>query len=243
MKHRRFVLAAGACLLAFIAAACGGGGQDQASERTADTGQPPTQETATQVDTAVDASPQDEAPPPESATGDDAQADEQTEPPAQRTDATTPSETPADEVPEPASKPETDTDLLINPDQIPQPDPSLTVTDIPSRPDAFIEYGSTLLPWLHGRTTINALIPLSREWGLPAVAGGDRWNLVDTNRDALEPGDGRSSIVLVFTDPATFGADTVGANLVVYDPLPDNPGQYRLACDHNRVKQLHGESA
>ena len=84
------------------------------------------------------------------------------------------------------------------------------------------------------------ILPLFETWGMPPVAGGDRLNLVDTNADATGPSDGRSSIVITYTDPATFGAEVVGSNLIIYEPVPGNPGQYRIAYDHNLLQQLVG---
>ncbi len=274
MTKRITILATGACLAAFVAAACGGG-NDDASEASADAAQSPAADTAAPIETpddaaardapaddADDAAPRAEAPPrpTEPAQVTEAPA-EQAAPPAEPAAATAPAEAPTvdepaaseDEV-EPAVEADTTApavdsaaltgdEIVTTPSLFDQPDPGVTVAEVPDRPDAFADFGSTLVPWIQGRTTIDALLPLSSAWALPRVADGSRWNLADTNRDAIQPGDGRSSIVLVFTDPATGGAPDVGSNLVIYDPLPDSPGVFRIAYDHNAVKQLRGETA
>ena len=129
-------------------------------------------------------------------------------------------------------------DVAVGPSNFPQPNPTVTETDVPTRPDAFADFGATALSWLQTRTSVDAILPLFESWGMPSVAGGFRLHLVDTNHDALAPGDGRSSLVIVFTDPVTVGVGAVVSNLVVYDPLLDAPGQYRIAYDHNGIQDL-----
>ena len=244
MTARTALLAATISVAALIAVACGGGADDQAAAPSADDFAPPPAQTAPPSDAddgsdqrPGDASPADTAPPDPS---DDTPAPAPTDP--------VPDDGPADAGPSDtddgtgAATP-SDAPTSIDPAIIPQPDPSLTLVDLPARPESFALYGATALPWLQGRTTVPEILPLFETWGMPPVAGGDRLNLVDTNGDATGPSDGRSSIAITYTDPATFGADPVGSNLVIYEPVPGNPGQYRIAYDHNLLQQLVGAPA
>ena len=130
--------------------------------------------------------------------------------------------------------------LRIVADDIPQPELAAAVADVPVRPSEFAAYGLIALPWLQGQTSVAAIIPIFEAWGMPSVAGGSRLNLVDTNGDARAPDDGLSTLVIIYTDPASFGAAQVRSNLVVYEPLPDDPGRFRLAYDHNYIQATLG---
>ena len=111
--------------------------------------------------------------------------------------------------------------------QFAQPGPDATLANIPSAPASFIQYGADLLPWMHGRTTVDEIVDVFFNWPMPPlVAGNDRLTLVDTN------GDGQFSAAMVFTDPTSFGAPVPFSNLVVYDPLPGRPDRYRIGYDH-----------
>lgn len=143
-------------------------------------------------------------------------------------------ETPDETVPpEPAG-------LLIRPSQFPQPSSFATLDIIPRRPDAFSDYGRVAIPWLQGRITVEDILPLFEAWRMPPVSGGFRLNLVDTNGDAVFPGDGRSAIVIVYTDPPTADIATGFSNLVVYEPLGGSPGAFRIVYDHDHFEQSLG---
>lgn len=111
--------------------------------------------------------------------------------------------------------------------QFAQPGPDATVTNLPDPPANFIQYGADLLPWMHGRSTIDEIIPVFFAWPMPPlIVGEDRLNLVDTN------GDGFFSAAIIFTDPNSFGAAVPFSNLVVYDPIPGRLDRYRIGYDH-----------
>ncbi len=111
--------------------------------------------------------------------------------------------------------------------QFPQPGPDQTTDTIPDAPSNFLQYGAAALPWLHGINEITPIIELFKAWPMPALAvGHDRIVLVDTNAN------GEFSAAIVYTDPNSFGAAVPFSNLVVYDPLPDNPSKFRIAYDH-----------
>ena len=114
-----------------------------------------------------------------------------------------------------------------SPSGIPQPGLDVTFEQVPDQPDAFATYGATALPWLHDKTDVTDLIELFTSWPSPAIGRGDRLNLVDTDLD------GRASLVIVYTNPATFGESLTGSNLVIYDPVPGRPDRYQIAYDHN----------
>ena len=121
----------------------------------------------------------------------------------------------------------TDAITGTSPSGIPQPGPDVTFEQIPDQPDTFATFGATALPWLHGKTDVGDLVELFTAWPSPAIGRGDRLNLVDTDLD------GRASLVIVYTNPATFGAALTGSNLVIYDPVPGRPDRYQIAYDHN----------
>lgn len=111
--------------------------------------------------------------------------------------------------------------------QFPQPGPDATVTNLPNPPASFIQYGADLLPWMHGRTIVDEIVPVFYAWPMPPLLEGDsRVNLVDTN------GDGLFSAAIIFTDPNSFGAAVPFSNLVVYDPIPGRADRYRIGYDH-----------
>lgn len=111
--------------------------------------------------------------------------------------------------------------------QFPQPGPEQTTDRIPSPPSNFLQYGAAVLPWLHGINEIEPIIELFKAWPMPPLAvGHDRVVLVDTNDN------GEFSASIIFTDPNSFGAAVPYSNLVVFDPVPGNPGKYRIAYDH-----------
>lgn len=114
-----------------------------------------------------------------------------------------------------------------SPSTIPQPGPDEVVEEVPERPEAFADFAAAALPWLHDRTSVDEILELFTVWGMPRVAGGDRLNLVDTDRDGL------FSVVIVYTDPQSFATPAVGSNLVIYDPVPGRPERYQVAYDHN----------
>ena len=111
--------------------------------------------------------------------------------------------------------------------QFPQPGSDATVTNLPDPPANFIQYGADLLPWMHGRTTIDEILPVFSAWPMPPLLDGhNRLNLVDTN------GNGFFSAAIVFTDPNSFGTAVPFSNLVVYDPIPGRADRYRIGYDH-----------
>ena len=114
-----------------------------------------------------------------------------------------------------------------SPSGIPQPGLDVTFEQIPDQPDTFASFGVTALPWLHDKTDVAEIVELFTSWPSPAIGRGDRLNLVDTDLD------GRPSLVIVYTNPATLGAALTGSNLVVYDPVPGRPDRYQIAYDHN----------
>ncbi len=178
--------------------------------------------------------PADGGPPP----GADDRTDSQDAPPAE---PPTDSDEPATSPPPP---PERDpADLRLTPSEFPQPDPSEAVDVVPFRPEAFSDYGGVALRWLQGRTSVDAILPLFLAWRMPPVGDGARLNLVDTDGDALLPDDGRSAIVIVYTDPPTADRATGFSNLVVYEPLPDQPGRFRIVYDHDLVERSFGATA
>ena len=182
--------------------------------------------------------PADGGPPPEA----DDRTDSQDSPPAEPpTDSDEDSNEPATSPPPP---PERDpADLRLTPSEFPQPDPSEAVDVVPFRPEAFSDYGGVALRWLQGRTSVDAILPLFLAWRMPPVGDGARLNLVDTDGDAILPDDGRSAIVIVYTDPPTADRATGFSNLVVYEPLPDQPGRFRIVYDHDLVEQSFGATA
>jgi hypothetical protein len=242
MTARTTLLATTISVAALIAVACGGGSDDdQTVAPNADDFTPPPAGQTTLPAGSDDDSSQPPAGAPPADTG-------APDPPGQAPPTADPGSDDAADNPGPtddgsgaATPPDAPTS--IDPALIPQPDPTLTVVDLPARPESFALYGATALPWLQGRTTVAEILPLFETWGMPPIAGGDRLNLVDTNADATGPSDGRSSIAITYTDPATFGAEPVGSNLVIYEPVPGNPGQYRIAYDHNLLQQLVGAPA
>ena len=111
--------------------------------------------------------------------------------------------------------------------QFAQPGPDAVVTNLPDPPANFIQYGADLLPWMHGRSTIDEIVPVFYAWPMPPlIDGNSRLNLVDTN------GDGFFSAAIIFTDPTSFGAAVPFSNLVVYDPIPGRLDRYRIGYDH-----------
>ena len=112
----------------------------------------------------------------------------------------------------------------------------MTTDTTPDRPAVLADFAVTAMPWLQGRTTPSEIEPLLVEWSMPPVEG-DRFFLVDTDTNGL------FSLIVIFTDPATDPAHGpfTDANLVVYDPLPENPTRWRLAYDHNLANALVGQ--
>ncbi len=166
--------------------------------------------------------------------GAEAEADAEAEEPAAPADDAAgggDSEAVADPADVPDAPPEvTETGEGTSPDTIPQPGPDVTVAELPERPDDFATYSTAVLPWLQTRTEIADILPLFEQWSMPPVADGDRFHLVDTDSNGL------SSLIIVYTDPGTpEDFPTVTSNLIIYDPLPDQPDRYRIAYDH----QLH----
>ena len=150
---------------------------------------------------------------------------------------------PADGDAEPEAAPRDRSNLLLQASEFPQTDPSFAEAEIPHRPDDFADYGRVALPWLQTRSSVEEILPLFVAWGMPPVAGGFRLNLVDTDGDALLPDDGRSAIVIIYTDPPTAERATGYSNLVVYEPLPDSPGRFQIVYDHDQVEQSFGAAS
>ncbi|MCZ6707473.1 MAG: hypothetical protein O7A71_05970, partial [Chloroflexi bacterium] len=223
--RRRFAFVVCALGIVALAVTACGGSDDEA----APSGTPPTSGD-TQTSTPPDPEPDSEDPAPADAES-DADTPPAETPPADggpppgaddRTDSqdAPPAEPPADSD-EPATSPppppERDpADLRLTPSEFPQPDPSEAVDVVPFRPEAFSDYGGVALRWLQGRTSVDAILPLFLAWRMPPVGDGARLNLVDTDGDALLPDDGRSAIVIVYTDPPTADRATGFSNLVVY---------------------------
>ena len=133
--------------------------------------------------------------------------------------------TPAVELPNVAVPSATPT--LTSAQQFPQPDIDVTLDAIPDPPSNFLQYGAAALPWLHGETTIDAIVELFKAWPMPALAvGNDRVYLIDTDADQI------FSVAIVYTNPNSFGAAVPFSNLVVYDPVPGRADRYRIAYDH-----------
>ena len=116
----------------------------------------------------------------------------------------------------------------LSPNGIPQPASDVTLEDVPVRPAALAAFATTALPWLQDRTAVDEIVDLFIAWSMPPVPRGDRFHLVDTDADGL------FSLVAIFTDPgpAQHGSLT-DANLVIYDPAPEQPTRWRQAFDHN----------
>ena len=133
---------------------------------------------------------------------------------------------PAEDETPPTPTPLTPTGL--SPGGIPQPDSDVTLEDVPTRPAALADFATTALPWFQDRTQVDEIVDLFIAWSMPPVPRGDRFHLVDTDADGL------FSLVTIFTDPgpAQHGSLT-DANLVIYDPAPDQPTRWRQAFDHN----------
>jgi hypothetical protein len=240
-----------ALLLALVIGACSGGDGDggQAAQAELDPTPP-----AADIDGDIDAEPY--TVPEGGAAGQDgdqgsADADapvDAEEPPAEVDE---PEDADADqdaEADEPAPDADTEeepaetrdrTDLLLQPSEFAQTSPAVDVEGIPPRPDDFADFGRVALPWLQTRTSVEAIVPLFVAWGMPPVSGGFRLNLVDTDGDALLPNDGRSTVVIIYTDPPGDRA-TGYSNLVVYGPLPEAPGRFRIVYDHDQVEQSFG---
>lgn len=163
----------------------------------------------------------DEEPTPAPArdSGTDAEDDAEVE------DESTSVQTPTVELPNVAVPAATPT--LTSSQQFPQPGIDETLESIPDPPSNFLEYGAAALPWLHGETTIDAIIELFKAWPMPALAvGNDRVYLIDTDADQI------FSLAIVYTNPNSFGAAVPFSNLVVYDPVPGRADRYRIAYDH-----------
>ena len=133
---------------------------------------------------------------------------------------------PAEDETPPTPAPLTPTGLT--PGGIPQPDSDVTLEDVPVRPVALAEFATAAMPWFQDRTQVDEIVDLFLAWSMPPVPRGDRFHLVDTDADGL------FSLVTIFTDPgpAQHGSLT-DANLVIYDPAPDQPTRWRQAFDHN----------
>ena len=116
----------------------------------------------------------------------------------------------------------------LSPSGIPQPGSDVTAEEIPGRPTTLAEFATTALPWFQDRTEVDEVEPLFIAWAMPVLPRGDRFHLVDTDADGV------FSLVAIFTDPGQpqHGSLT-DANLVIYDPIPDQPTRWRQAFDHN----------
>ena len=116
----------------------------------------------------------------------------------------------------------------LSPSGIPQQGSDVTAEEIPGRPATLAEFATTALPWFQDRTEVDEIEPLFIAWAMPVLPRGDRFHLVDTDADGL------FSLVAIFTDPGRpqHGSLT-DANLVIYDPVPDQPTRWRQAFDHN----------
>lgn len=124
----------------------------------------------------------------------------------------------------------------LSPAGIPQPGPDVTTDTIPERPAALADFATTALPWLQDRTTPAEVLDLFVQWSMPPLPRGDRFFLVDTDADGL------FSLVAIFTDPGQpQRGPLTDANLVIYDPIPDQPVRWRQAFDHNLAHGLVGQ--
>ena len=124
----------------------------------------------------------------------------------------------------------------LSPAGIPQPGPDVTTDTIPERPAALADFATTALPWLQDRTTPAEVLDLFVQWSMPPLPRGDRFFLVDTDADGL------FSLVAIFTDPGQpQRGPLTDANLVIYDPIPDQPARWRQAFDHNLAHGLVGQ--
>ena len=124
----------------------------------------------------------------------------------------------------------------LSPAGIPQSGPDVTTDTIPERPAALADFATTALPWLQDRTTPAEVLDLFVQWSMPPLPRGDRFFLVDTDADGL------FSLVAIFTDPGQpQRGPLTDANLVIYDPIPDQPARWRQAFDHNLAHGLVGQ--
>ncbi|PZC49434.1 MAG: LysM repeat-containing protein [Chloroflexi bacterium] len=124
----------------------------------------------------------------------------------------------------------------LSPGGIPQPGPGITFDALPTRPTALSDFATTALPWLQDRTSPSEIQDLFIDWSMPPLAQGDRFFLVDTDADGL------FSLVAIFTDPnQPQRGPLTDANIVVYDPVPDQPTRWRQAYDHNLANPLAGQ--
>jgi hypothetical protein len=231
--------------LGLLVSACSSGGDGGAAAQTEPEPTPP----AAEVDGEVEAEPDDDPAGQTQAQADEGSADdaaavEADAPPAEADDAADEPEDAdieaeaEDEVVEEEAETRDRANLLLQPSEFLQTSPAVDVAEIPQRPADFAEYGRVALPWLQTRTSVEAIVPLFVAWGMPRVSGGFRLNLVDTDGDALLPDDGRSTVVIIYTDPPTADRVTGYSNLVVYEPLPEAPGRFQLVYDHDQVEQL-----
>lgn len=125
----------------------------------------------------------------------------------------------------------------LSPGGIPQPGPDVTFEALPERPAALSDFATTALPWIQDRTTPSELEELFIEWSMPPLPQGDRFFLVDTDADGL------FSLVAIFTDPGEpQRGPLTDANIVIYDPLPDQPTRWVQAYDHNLANPLPGQN-
>ena len=86
---------------------------------------------------------------------------------------------------------------------------------VPDRPEGFTAFIDSALDWIDARASVgDCLVPLFEQWGLPAIVVGDRCHLVDANLD------GRSSAVVIFTDPTPSDLPQLKSELVIFEP-PD----------------------
>ena len=115
----------------------------------------------------------------------------------------------------------------MSPSGIPQPGTAIVLSQIPEQPVGFSKYATAALPWLQNKTEVDEIVPLFTTWPSPPVRRGDRLNIVDTNLD------GNSSLVIIFTNPGSFGEALTTSNLIIYDPAPGLSGRYQIAYDHN----------
>ena len=175
--------------------------------------------------TAEDATAEDEAGTDEAGEeGDDPAEDDPAEDDPAEDDAA--EDAPAEDDTPPTPVPAAPTGL--SPNGIPQPASDVTLEDVPVRPAALAAFATTALPWLQDRTAVDEIVDLFIAWSMPPIPRGDRFHLVDTDADGL------FSLVAIFTDPgpAQHGSLT-DANLVIYDPAPEQPTRWRQAFDHN----------
>ena len=95
---------------------------------------------------------------------------------------------------------------------------------VPDRPEGFTTFIDSALAWIDARQSVgDCLLPLFLQWGMPPVVVGDRCHLVDANLD------GRSSAVVIFTDPTPSDLPQLNSDLIIFEPPEEGEEGFRIA--------------